>query len=491
MSTRAEAMATRGEHSGGTNVCVVSPPAATKGFCSVRHGLAFLLHFCNFAMNAQNTALNITLPAMVNASAPPCPANTSDARDACNETLLGRRAADPVYDWSPYIQGVILGSFNYGSFLASIPSGYVAGIFGAKYLIGTGLFVSSVLNFFVPWAADTGVALLIVLRAVQGVSQGMIVSSQYVIWINWAPPLERNQLISISASGSMLGSCTVLLAGGFLCETLGWTSVFYIFGGTGCACACLWFSLVYEDPAHHPFISAGERDYIVHSLAQQDHVPSLSLPIKAMIKSLPLWSIMLSIFCVFWHAYVILTYTPMYLHTVLELDFKDSGFLSAMVLGATYIYSILVGMLADTLLSRKILSLIVLRRLFTAIGVSLAIGFSVFLPWVSDSLSVTMAFLVLSFTSFSFCQVGSFVNFMDLAPRYTGVLKGLSQFFSQLSGVLAPTVSGFLISQDSESGWRNIFLLSAVINIPGLLFFLAFSRVEVQDWARDQPLTRL
>lgn len=40
-------------------------------------------------------------------------------------------------------------------------------------------------------------------------------------------------------------------------------------GGIGCACACLWFPLVYDDPEHHPFISARERDYLVHSLAQQ------------------------------------------------------------------------------------------------------------------------------------------------------------------------------------------------------------------------------
>ena len=76
-----------------------------------------------------------------------------------------------MYDWGPDIQGVILSALSYGSFLASIPGGYVAGIFGAKRLIGAALCVSSILSLLTPHAADTGVALLIVLRVVQGVAQ--------------------------------------------------------------------------------------------------------------------------------------------------------------------------------------------------------------------------------------------------------------------------------------------------------------------------------
>lgn len=42
-------------------------------------------------------------------------------------------------------------------------------------------------------------------------------------------------------------------------------------GGIGCACSFLWFPLFYDDPINHPFISTGEKEYIVRSLAQQVH----------------------------------------------------------------------------------------------------------------------------------------------------------------------------------------------------------------------------
>lgn len=69
------------------------------------------------------------------------------------------------------MQGIILSSLNYGSFLAPIPVGYMSGIYGAKYLVGVGLFLSSVLTFFIPLAADAGVAFLIVVRIVPGIAQ--------------------------------------------------------------------------------------------------------------------------------------------------------------------------------------------------------------------------------------------------------------------------------------------------------------------------------
>lgn len=76
-----------------------------------------------------------------------------------------------MYDWSPEIQGILLSSLNYGSLLASVPAGYLVGVFGIRYLAGAAVFVSSALNLFIPLAADAGVALLIVLRTVQGIAQ--------------------------------------------------------------------------------------------------------------------------------------------------------------------------------------------------------------------------------------------------------------------------------------------------------------------------------
>lgn len=146
-----------------------------KGFCSLRHGLAFILHLCNFSIYTQQMNLSFAITAMVNTTVASSQLNASTERpptnsqDVWNETLQESKA--PVYDWTPEIQGILLSSLSYGSFIAPIPTGYVAGVFGAKYVVGLGLLISSVLTLFIPLAADAGVALLIVLRVIQGMAQ--------------------------------------------------------------------------------------------------------------------------------------------------------------------------------------------------------------------------------------------------------------------------------------------------------------------------------
>ncbi|XP_015305296.1 probable small intestine urate exporter isoform X3 [Macaca fascicularis] len=447
MSTGPDVKATVGDISNDGNLNMAQEECSRKGFCSVRHGLALILQLCNFSIYTQQMNLSIAIPAMVNNTAPPSQPNAStewpstDSQDYWNETLK--------------------------EFKAMV----------------------------------------------------MVLTGQYSIWVKWAPPLERSQLTTIAGSGSMLGSFIVLLVGGLLCQTIGWPYVFYIFGGIGCACCLLWFPLIYDDPVNHPFISAAEKRYIVCSLAQQDCSPGWSLPIRAMIKSLPLWAILISYFCEYWLFYTIMAYTPTYISSVLQANLRDSGILSALPFVVGCICIILGGLLADFLLSRKILRLITIRKLFTAIGKGeaghrgecgkLRAASSLFcvcpptpgvlfpsvilvsLPWVRSSHSMTMTFLVLSSAISSFCESGALVNFLDIAPRYTGFLKGLLQVFAHIAGAISPTAAGFFISQDSEFGWRNVFLLSAAVNISGLVFYLIFGRADVQDWAKEQTFTHL
>ncbi|KAB0365078.1 hypothetical protein FD754_009234 [Muntiacus muntjak] len=466
-----------------------------KRFCSVRHGLALILHLCNLSISTQQMNMSIALPVMVNNTALPSSPNASserpptDSQDNWNETRNESKAVAAVYDWSPEIQGIILSSLNYGSFLAPIPSSYMAEVFGIRYLSGTCMFITSVLALFTPLAADTGVTVLIVLRVIQGIVQVVLLTSQYSIWARWAPPQERSQLITIAVAGSVLGCFIIFIVGGYLCQTIGWPYVFYIFGGIGCVCSFLWFAVIYDDPVNHPFISTREKEYIVCSLAQEGSPPGWSLPIKAMIKSLPLWSILLFYFSDYWHFFVQISYLPTFITSVFQANIRDGGILSALPFASACICLAPGGLLADFLLSRKILRLNTIRKLFTAIGVLLPAVLFTSVFWVRSSFSTAIALLTISSAFKSFAQSGALVNFMDIAPRYSALLRALSQIFSSMAGAISSTVNGFLISQDPELGWRNVFLLSAAVGILGLIFYLIFGQAEVQDWAkcRDAP----
>ncbi|EHH18005.1 hypothetical protein EGK_14534 [Macaca mulatta] len=474
-------------------------PATRKGpdFCSLRYGLALIMHFSNFTMITQRVSLSIAIIAMVNTTQQHALSNASTegpVADALNNSSISNKESDTkasVYQWSPETQGIIFSSINYGIILTLIPSGYLAGIFGAKNMLGAGLLISSLLTLFTPLAADFGVILVIVVRTVQGMAQGMAWTGQFTIWAKWAPPLERSKLTTIAGSGSAFGSFIILCVGGLISQALGWPFIFYIFGSTGCVCCLLWFTVIYDDPMHHPCISVREKEHIVSSLAQQPSSPRRAVPIKAMVTCLPLWAIFLGFFSHFWLCTIILTYLPTYISTLLHVNIRDSGVLSSLPFIAAASCTILGGQLADFLLSRNLLRLITVRKLFSSLGLFLPSICAVALPFVASSYVITIILLILIPGTSNLCDSGFIINTLDIAPRYASFLMGISRGFGLIAGIISSTATGFLISQDFESGWRNVFFLSAAVNMFGLVFYVTFGQAELQDWAKERTLTRL
>ncbi|KAM9234410.1 sodium-dependent phosphate transport protein 3 [Dugong dugon] len=466
------------------------------GFCSLRYGLALIMHFSNFTMITQRVSLSIAIIAMVNSTEQQNISNVStegplaDTLNNPSRSIKEFNTGASVYEWSPETQGIIFSSINYGIILTLIPSGYLAGIFGAKHMLGAGLLISSLLTLFTPLAANFGVILVIAIRTVQGMAQGMAWTGQFTIWAKWAPPLERSKLTSIAGSGVAFGSFIILCVGGLICQALGWPFIFYIFGSIGCVCCLLWFTVIYDDPMHHPCISVREREHIVSSLAQKPGSPRRSVPIKAMVRCLPLWAIFMGFFSHFWLCTITITYLPTYVSSVLHVNIRDSGVLSSLPFIAASSCTILGGQLADFLLSRN-LRLITVRKLFSSLGLLLPSVCAMTLPFVTSSYMTTVILLILIPGTSNLCDSGFIINTLDIAPRYSSFLMGISRGFGLIAGIISSTATGFLISQNSESGWRNVFFLSAAVNMFGLVFYLTFAQAKIQGWAREENLTRL
>nr|XP_060470617.1 sodium-dependent phosphate transport protein 4 isoform X2 [Panthera onca] len=444
MATMTELSPTAGKtkYSQDTRVDESLVPKKVLSFRSTRYGIAFMAHFCNFILTAQYAAINISMVAMVNGTNHQSQFNGSteslplDALGGSNDAPNSLPAEAPVYDWSPQIQGIIFGSVIYGMMLTTAPSGYLAGRIGTKRVVGVSLVVSSLLIIFTPLAADLGLAFLIATRIVQGLAQGSILGGQHALWERWGPPCERSRLCTLALSGMMLGTFTIILLGGIISQTLGWPFVFYIFGGIGFVYCLLWFVLVYDDPVSHPWISVTEREYIVSSLAQQN------------------------------------------------------GFLSAFPFIISWVTGILGGQLADFLLTKNF-RLVTVRKIATFLGNFPSSVLLVALSYLTPDYVTTMTLLVVSCGLTPFCQSGIYINALDIAPRHSSFLMGASREFGYTAAILASTISGFLLSQDPEFGWRNVFLLLFAINLSGLIFYLIFGDAVVQDWAKDRKLTRL
>lgn len=471
-------------------------PRKVPSFCSIRYGIAFVAHLFNFLLAAQNAVLTITMVAMVNSTDSLSRLNSSTdavpvgSPGGPNKDPVSLPAKAPVYDWSPQTQGILFSSINYGVLLTLPFGGYLAGRIGARKVVGVTLLGSSLLTLCIPLAATLGVAVLIAARILQGLTQGSAFGGHFSLWQRWAPPHERSRLCSISLSGIILGMFIAVLFGGLISEAFGWPFVFYIFGGLGCVYSLLWFALVYDDPVSHPWIGVSEKEYILSALDQQGSSEEQSLPIKAVLRSLPFWSICL---CSFSHQWLVNTqavYIPTYISYVYNINIRDNGLLSSLPFIVAWIVGILGGQLADFLLSKNF-KLVTVRKTVSFLGQLPPAALIVALPYLDSGFITTITFLTISCGLSPLSQAGVYINALDIAPRYSGFLLGTTRGFAHTSAVLVPIISGFLLNQDPEFGWRNIYFLAFAISVLGLIVYLIFGEADVQDWAKERKVTRL
>ncbi|XP_038613904.1 sodium-dependent phosphate transport protein 3-like [Tachyglossus aculeatus] len=465
------------------------PARKGSGLWSVRNSLALLMHFSNFVAFSHRVTLSIAIVAMANGTSQWGLNNISSEGPSAspvhpNGSFLEDATGARVYDWSSETQGVILSAIFYGYLLTQIPGGYLAGLLGGKLVAGAGLLASSALTLLTPLASDLGAAYLVGLRVAQGMAQGVIIPAQFTLWAEWAPPLERSRLVNFSSAGISFGIFLTLIVGGVISHSLGWPSIFYIFGGVGCICCLLWFSLVYKDPQSHPFIDASEKEFITSSLTQQGGSHGRTVPISAMLTSLPLWAISVAFFSNYWLYITLFTSLPMYMKTVLHFNIREGGFLSSLPYIASWFSGSLVGILADLLLAKNICSLITLRKLFSALAMLIPSAFLVVVSYMDSNYVTAVILLTLSLVIRSLSGAGCLINHMDIAPRFAGFLQGVTSTFGTISGVITPSAVGFFTSQDASAGWRKVFFLSAAINLFGLIFYVTFGKVDIQDWAR-------
>ncbi|XP_068189155.1 sialin [Antennarius striatus] len=458
--------------------------------CSVRLGLAILMFFGFVAVYALRVNLSVAMIAMVNSTDPNPAKNSSKSYDCPLSPDLTNNSDGfqypegiPRYPWDSETQGWLLGAFFFGYLCTQIPGGYLAGHYGGSIFLGVGVLGTAVLTLFTPLAAQMGPHWLFALRALEGFGEGITFPAMMALWSRWAPPLERSGLMTLTASGSNFGAFLSLPLTAYICQTLGWPSVFYICGGAGCLWSVFWFSLVSDDPRTHRRISQEERDYIINSIGHQGTGHGWSLPLLSIMMSVPMWIIIITQMCANWSYYTLLTSLPTYMDSILHFDLKSNGFLSALPYLGGWLMAIVSGFLADYMIRRKIFSLTVVRKLFTAVGLLSSAGFLLGVAYVGCSHIYTITLLTLSTTIGATAATGVFINQMDIAPRYSGILLGITNTFGTIPGVLAPIATGYFTEDHTLAGWRKVFWVSGGINIFGALIYILFATAKIQTWA--------
>lgn len=337
------------------------------------------------------------------------------------------------------------------------------------------------------------------------------------MYTRWIPVRERSRSLALVYSGMYTGSIVGLAASPQLIASLGWPSVFYIFGSLGLAWFVLWSVKASSGPTEDTRITKDERAYILANTATQS--AASEIPWKLLLSRKEVWALIVCHFCHNWGTFILLTWMPMYYNQVLGFDLMTSGFFSVLPWATMAVSANVGGWIADTMVAkgvsvtlvRKVMQtvrwcvypptcggvaggarsrIIIITTIITAVPCAsignhhldqpTQIGFlgpAFFLTQLSNVSSpiAAVACMMASQGLDAFSQSGLYSNHQDIGPRYAGVLLGLSNTAGVLAGVLGTAATGWILANGS---WNDVWGVAVGLYLVGTVVWNVFATGE-------------
>lgn len=371
--------------------------------------------------------------------------------------------------WNAEQQGRVLAAFFVGYLLTQVLGGRLADRFGGKIVLGIGVLSWSLFTLITPIAAAAGFAVLLAARIGMGVGEGVTFPSIYALFGRWLPKAESARGIGVIFSAIPLGSVFALLLTPVIVIHWGWHWAFYSFGAVGALWWWLWHRHVAAQPDRHPTIGEHERAELSQiTIATEGSRPPT---MRELLSCAPVWAIIVGHFCTNWGGYVLLAWMPTYITKGLGVDFASVGIFAVIPSLFSFLFLNVAGWLADRLIQRG-WDVTTARKTMQTIGFGGAATTLMFVGYIHDAPAAIALMSVGSILGG--CAAGGFgVNHLDVAPRYAGVLMGLSNTAGTIPGIIGVYVSGLIL--ELTNSWTLVFQVAAGVYLFGMVFYLIFA----------------
>lgn len=359
--------------------------------------------------------------------------NLSVSRDALNATfglsLVGFGYLSSAFSWT------------YGAM--QLPAGMLLDRFGIKRIGRASTFLWSCATFAA--ALSTRVAALFGARLLLGIAESPIFPSNAKAIGAWFPQRERSFPMAITDGAAKFSSAVGVPLIGLLLIHFGWRWSFAATGFISLAYFVLFF-LTYRSPEEDRKLSLVELAYIKKDAGAENE------PLSTEVFSTPellcqkkVWGLGLGWGAYNYTFYLLLTWLPSYLSLELHLDLLHSVIYTSIPWVLATLADVFIGgWFVDALIARGWNAKTV-RKTTIVLGMSLGLAIwgvrgvhtpAVALCWISVGLCGLSIAAPVAWT----------VPSLIVTQENVGVVSAFANFFSQVAGILAPIVTGYIIA---------------------------------------------
>ncbi|MFG3064854.1 MFS transporter [Streptomyces sp. NPDC048231] len=382
-------------------------------------------------------------------------------------------AVDPLtkaFGISKSQYGLISSAFSIGYMVFAFLAGPLVDRYGARRILLVGVAIWSVVTAVTP-VSGSFIGLFMA-RVILGAGEGPGFPAATRTVSRWLPQKERGIALAMVGGVAVAGS---LLIGGplvtQLIDTLGWRGMFWVLAALGALWFAIAWALLKNTPDEHRKVSAAERAHIAAGQLEEERSSSGSVHWRPVLTNRNLWVIAVGYFAWGFMFWGFMYWLPEYLSSQYDLSISAVGLFTVAPWAAGVAGALLGGVLTDQVFARTGNP----RTRLTIMGVALLLSGAALIPIiVAPSLTVSVTFISIG-VGLGFVTGGIWwVAAIDAMPAQPGVAAGFADAAFALSGIVAPSVMGFIVS--STGSFSSGFVVMTALAVVGAGSMLVLPR---------------
>jgi len=348
----------------------------------------------------------------------------------------------------------------------------------------------SLINFFVPMAADHSFSAFYFTLFAAGFVLAPITPVSGIALGKWFPPEERSIGIGIRDAGSFVGAMLSLVLCPILANpaVLGWRNTYYVLGIVAGCCAILYGIVAAETPQSSAFISDDERKELAvrvpakKGVSLMDQLTGLKLFLYPAV-----WAVVLCHAIDNFNSRGVHAFLPIY-YDKIGVDTVTAGTYLAIAELAAFFGRPLAATLDQALQANYLqrFGLAKCRKIATCSGFALVALTLVGVAHLRTIYSLTIVLSVSNLVA-AFHTSGYRASYLDQTAMYQGILMGLGNMIATLPATMTGRIATYLGGPSpTADSFILVWYAVAAAQLLGCVSFLLFGSDRCLDSEIDQ-----
>jgi MFS transporter, ACS family, D-galactonate transporter len=370
---------------------------------------------------------------------------------------------------SPLQMGLLLSAFFCTYVLSQPVMGWLVDHIGAARVLAAGFTLWSVATFLAGLSA--GITGLVALRLVMGVGESVCYPSGFALISQRVADRERARATAIMQLGSVIGPALGTFVGVLVMVRYGWRTMFMALG----LASLLWLIPWSRQLRGRPPVRLADAGAAGPRLSD-------------ILRQRALWGTVLGNFCSNYAFYFVFTWVPLYLVHERGLSLSAMGRVQSLIYVMDAASILASGWLLDAWIRRGATASLAYK---TALSLSAA-GVGLCLLALNSAGAAAGAALLLATglaDGLNSPSVGALTQ-RFAGPLATGRWMGTQNAISNTAGILAPSVTGYLVQQNGGHYTLALWVTGGVALLGLLAWFVVVPVVNPVDWTRARGESR-